>query len=75
MTDEGRLVSRKTIDPDPKSQWEVFRRLPLTVAQFQGLLDDLEQERLARLTAAAAAVPTPCDGELVRHSPEPERGE
>jgi hypothetical protein len=74
MTDEGRLVSRKTIDPDPKSQWEVFRRLPLTVAQFQGLLDDLEQDRAVRLTAAAAAVPTP-DGELVRHSSELERGE
>ena len=40
----------------------------------EGLLDDLEQDRAARLTEAAASVPTP-DDELVRHSPEPERGE
>lgn len=73
MQADGRILSQTDIAPDPKSQWNILKRLPLSFEQLSALFDDLEREKYLATLQPEAQQDVAVDGEPVRVDPEPER--
>ncbi len=73
MQADGHILSQVDIAPDPKSQWNILKRLPLSFEQFSTLFDDLETEQYLAAQKPEVEKDVVADGEPIRGDPEPER--